>query len=153
MSKEDWVEWLRELSIELLRASPSPALRSCLSLAQSYNPLAKLAMPLVTRFPLHTFVLKQGLVSLLCVLTGFTHIMSHFLCDITFLLLPHFLCCDILCIIISVMLLLICCHISYVVTFYVLSFLSCCYFSSVVTFYVLSFLSCYFSSLVTFLML
>ncbi|KAH3893902.1 hypothetical protein DPMN_018054 [Dreissena polymorpha] len=40
-SKEDWMEWLRKLSIELLKESPSPALRSCWALAQSYNPLAR----------------------------------------------------------------------------------------------------------------
>ena len=41
MSKEDWIEWLRKLSIELLKESPSPALRSCWALAQSYNQLAR----------------------------------------------------------------------------------------------------------------
>ncbi|XP_060595349.1 serine/threonine-protein kinase mTOR-like [Ruditapes philippinarum] len=41
VSKEDWMEWLRRLSIELLKESPSPALRSCWALAQSYNPLAR----------------------------------------------------------------------------------------------------------------
>ncbi|KAL3862460.1 hypothetical protein ACJMK2_008424 [Sinanodonta woodiana] len=40
-SKEDWMEWLRRLSIELLKESPSPALRSCWALAQTYNPLAR----------------------------------------------------------------------------------------------------------------
>ncbi|KAK3104575.1 hypothetical protein FSP39_005244 [Pinctada imbricata] len=40
-SKEDWIEWLRRLSIELLKESPSPALRSCWALAQTYNTLAK----------------------------------------------------------------------------------------------------------------
>lgn len=41
VSKDDWLEWLRRLSIELLKQSPIPALRSCLSLAQSYNQLPK----------------------------------------------------------------------------------------------------------------
>ena len=41
VSKDDWSEWLRRLSIELLKESPSPALRSCWALAQSYNPLAR----------------------------------------------------------------------------------------------------------------
>ncbi|KAK0063750.1 serine/threonine-protein kinase mTOR-like isoform X1 [Biomphalaria pfeifferi] len=41
VSKEDWMEWLRKLSLELLKESPSPALRSCLALAQTYNPLAR----------------------------------------------------------------------------------------------------------------
>jgi len=37
----DWTEWLRRFNIELLRESPSPALRSCSALAQAYAPLAK----------------------------------------------------------------------------------------------------------------
>ena len=41
VSKDDWLEWLRRLSIELLKESPSPALRSCWALAQTYNPLAR----------------------------------------------------------------------------------------------------------------
>ncbi|KAG7397333.1 phosphatidylinositol kinase- protein kinase tor1 [Phytophthora boehmeriae] len=40
-TKEDWVEWMRRFSIELLRESPSAALRSCCALAQAYNPLAR----------------------------------------------------------------------------------------------------------------
>jgi len=31
---EDWSEWLRRFSVELLRESPSPALRACFALAQ-----------------------------------------------------------------------------------------------------------------------
>ncbi|KAK9883142.1 hypothetical protein WA026_001340 [Henosepilachna vigintioctopunctata] len=41
VSKEDWMEWLRRLSIELLIQSPIPALRSCLSLAQGYSQLPR----------------------------------------------------------------------------------------------------------------
>ncbi|KAG9481906.1 hypothetical protein GDO78_010897 [Eleutherodactylus coqui] len=41
VSKDDWLEWLRRLSVELLKDSSSPALRSCWSLAQAYNPLAR----------------------------------------------------------------------------------------------------------------
>ncbi|KAL3272654.1 hypothetical protein HHI36_014119 [Cryptolaemus montrouzieri] len=41
VSKEDWLEWLRRLSIELLIQSPIPALRSCLSLAQGYSQLPR----------------------------------------------------------------------------------------------------------------
>ncbi|XP_074653906.1 serine/threonine-protein kinase mTOR-like [Tubulanus polymorphus] len=41
VSKDDWMEWLRRLSIELLKESPSPALRSCWALAQNYNPLGR----------------------------------------------------------------------------------------------------------------
>ncbi len=33
-TKEDWQDWMRRLSVELLRESPSPALRSCCPLAQ-----------------------------------------------------------------------------------------------------------------------
>lgn len=44
VSKEDWMEWLRKLSIELLKESPSPALRSCMALAQTYSPLARWVM-------------------------------------------------------------------------------------------------------------
>ncbi|KAI3638087.1 hypothetical protein MIR68_003698 [Amoeboaphelidium protococcarum] len=39
-AKEDWQEWLRRLSVELLKESPSHALRACASLASSYHPLA-----------------------------------------------------------------------------------------------------------------
>ncbi|XP_071482072.1 serine/threonine-protein kinase mTOR-like [Diadema antillarum] len=41
VSRDDWMEWLRRLSVELLKESPSHALRSCWALAQSYNPLAR----------------------------------------------------------------------------------------------------------------
>ncbi|XP_025831250.1 serine/threonine-protein kinase Tor [Agrilus planipennis] len=41
VSKDDWLEWLQRLSIELLKQSPIPALRACLSLAQSYPQLPK----------------------------------------------------------------------------------------------------------------
>ncbi|KAI3919103.1 hypothetical protein MKW98_016656 [Papaver atlanticum] len=34
-TKEDWAEWMRHFSIELLKESPSPALRTCARLAQS----------------------------------------------------------------------------------------------------------------------
>lgn len=40
-TKEDWQEWMRRLSIELLKESPSPSLRACSSLATVYPPLAK----------------------------------------------------------------------------------------------------------------
>ena len=35
------MEWVRRLSVELLKESPSPALRSCWALANIYNPLAR----------------------------------------------------------------------------------------------------------------
>ncbi|MGH0128951.1 UNVERIFIED_CONTAM: hypothetical protein FKN15_057794 [Acipenser sinensis] len=41
VSKDDWLEWLRRLSVVLLKESSSPALRSCWSLAQAYIPLAR----------------------------------------------------------------------------------------------------------------
>jgi hypothetical protein len=34
-TKEDWLEWMRHLSVEMLRQSPSPALRACLELAST----------------------------------------------------------------------------------------------------------------------
>lgn len=40
-TKEDWAEWMRKFSIELLRESPSPALRSCLYVTD-YFPIVKL---------------------------------------------------------------------------------------------------------------
>ena len=40
-TKEDWAEWIRRFSVELLRESPSPALRSCLALVQDYPPLVR----------------------------------------------------------------------------------------------------------------
>ena len=33
-TKEDWAEWMRHFSIELLKESPIPALRTCARLAQ-----------------------------------------------------------------------------------------------------------------------
>ena len=46
VSRDDWTEWLRRLSVELLKESPSPTLRSCQVLAQEYNPLARLGLVL-----------------------------------------------------------------------------------------------------------
>ena len=40
-SSDDWTTWLRSLQLELLRESPSFALRACSSLAGKYPPLAK----------------------------------------------------------------------------------------------------------------
>lgn len=40
-TKEDWQEWIGRLSIELIRQSPSHAIRACLGLASDYYPLAK----------------------------------------------------------------------------------------------------------------
>ncbi|RZC44315.1 hypothetical protein C5167_037265 [Papaver somniferum] len=37
-TKEDWAEWMRHFSIELLKESPSPALRTCARLAQLQVP-------------------------------------------------------------------------------------------------------------------
>lgn len=41
VSKDDWLEWLRRLSIGLLKESQSPALRSCRTLAQNYPKLLR----------------------------------------------------------------------------------------------------------------
>ncbi|CCE63837.1 hypothetical protein TPHA_0F03570 [Tetrapisispora phaffii CBS 4417] len=40
-TREDWQEWIRRLSIQLLKESPSHALRACSNLAGIYNPLAR----------------------------------------------------------------------------------------------------------------
>jgi FKBP12-rapamycin complex-associated protein len=40
-SRDDWDEWMRRFSIQLLREAPAPALRSTASLAQAYQPLAR----------------------------------------------------------------------------------------------------------------
>jgi FKBP12-rapamycin complex-associated protein len=40
-TREDWQEWMRRFSVELLKESPSPALRACASLAGIYQPLSK----------------------------------------------------------------------------------------------------------------
>ena len=44
-TKDDWINWIRKLSVALLRESPSPALRSCKNLAQVYYPLARELFP------------------------------------------------------------------------------------------------------------
>lgn len=41
VSKDDWLDWLKKLSIDLLKESPSLALRSCYPLAQTYTPLSR----------------------------------------------------------------------------------------------------------------
>ena len=40
-TREDWAEWMRNFSIELLKQSPSRALRACASLAQSSPAMAR----------------------------------------------------------------------------------------------------------------
>ena len=40
MTADDWNDWLRRLSLELLRESPSPALRACAAVAHAYPRLA-----------------------------------------------------------------------------------------------------------------
>jgi FKBP12-rapamycin complex-associated protein len=40
-TKEDWTEWMRRFSVELLRESPQQALRACTPLASVYNPIAR----------------------------------------------------------------------------------------------------------------
>mmetsp|Transcript_7922 Transcript_7922/g.11928 ORF Transcript_7922/g.11928 Transcript_7922/m.11928 type:complete len:2546 (+) Transcript_7922:104-7741(+) len=39
--REDWKAWIRGFAIELLKESPSPALRACSELARKYRPLAR----------------------------------------------------------------------------------------------------------------
>lgn len=51
VSKDDWLEWLRRLSVVLLKESSSPALRSCWSLAQTYIPLARYTTSVVSTSP------------------------------------------------------------------------------------------------------
>ena len=40
-TREDWQEWIRRFSVELLKESPSHALRACANLAATYHPLAR----------------------------------------------------------------------------------------------------------------
>lgn len=40
-TKEDWQEWIRRFSVELLRESPQQALRACTPLANIYSPIAR----------------------------------------------------------------------------------------------------------------
>jgi FKBP12-rapamycin complex-associated protein len=40
-SKDDWQEWIRRFSVELLKESPTHALRACATLASAYPPLAR----------------------------------------------------------------------------------------------------------------
>ena len=40
-TKDDWAEWIRRFGVELLKESPSHALRACASLAGVYYPLAR----------------------------------------------------------------------------------------------------------------
>jgi FKBP12-rapamycin complex-associated protein len=39
--QDDWAEWMRRFSVEMLRESSSPALRACAALANVYPPLAR----------------------------------------------------------------------------------------------------------------
>ncbi|KAG8958873.1 phosphatidylinositol kinase- protein kinase tor1 [Tulasnella sp. 419] len=40
-TREDWLEWIRRLAVEFMKESPSPALRACKTLADTYSPLAR----------------------------------------------------------------------------------------------------------------
>ena len=40
-TRDDWLEWMRRFSMELLKESPSPALRACAGLAGVFPPLAR----------------------------------------------------------------------------------------------------------------
>lgn len=61
-TKEDWAEWMRHFSIELLKESPSPALRTCARLAQ----LQVLLIILVSSSPLVLFFCSLGVWVLIC---------------------------------------------------------------------------------------
>lgn len=41
VTKEDWAEWMRNFAVELLKESPSPALRACHGLAQVHPSMAR----------------------------------------------------------------------------------------------------------------
>ncbi|KAG2491268.1 hypothetical protein HYH03_010473, partial [Edaphochlamys debaryana] len=41
VTKEDWAEWMRNFAVELLKESPSPALRACAGLAQVHPTMAR----------------------------------------------------------------------------------------------------------------
>ncbi|KAI0228314.1 phosphatidylinositol kinase- protein kinase tor1 [Massospora cicadina] len=40
-TRDDWIEWFRRFSVELIKESPSHAVRACYTLASAYHPLAK----------------------------------------------------------------------------------------------------------------
>ena len=48
-TKEDWAEWMRQFAVELLRESPSPALRATHTLAQAPSLIPSLCPPACTR--------------------------------------------------------------------------------------------------------
>ncbi|PVU91733.1 hypothetical protein BB561_004248 [Smittium simulii] len=41
VNKDDWADWMKHLSVELLKESSSPALRACALLASRYSPLGE----------------------------------------------------------------------------------------------------------------
>lgn len=41
VTKEDWNEWMHRLAVELMKESPSHALRACMSLVDVHPPLAR----------------------------------------------------------------------------------------------------------------
>ncbi|KAG0345157.1 phosphatidylinositol kinase- protein kinase tor1 [Podila humilis] len=40
-TKDDWADWIRRLCLEMLKETPSHALRACADMANSYHPLAR----------------------------------------------------------------------------------------------------------------
>ncbi|KAF9899171.1 phosphatidylinositol kinase- protein kinase tor1, partial [Lobosporangium transversale] len=40
-TKEDWVDWIRRLTLEMLKETPSHSLRACADMANSFQPLAR----------------------------------------------------------------------------------------------------------------
>ena len=41
LTREEWEEWARRLSVELMKESPSHALRACMNLVDKHPPLAR----------------------------------------------------------------------------------------------------------------
>lgn len=40
-TKDDWADWIRRMCLEMLKETPSHALRACADMANSYHPLAR----------------------------------------------------------------------------------------------------------------
>lgn len=74
-TKEDWAEWMRHFSIELLKESPSPALRTCARLAQLqvWYPFASVLIFLWesgSDFPLYSLLLGGSCLLLVLLAVG-----------------------------------------------------------------------------------
>lgn len=40
-TREDWLEWIRKLTVEFMKESPSHAVRACKALADTHLPLSR----------------------------------------------------------------------------------------------------------------